>query len=104
MKTYAHTPTGSPAEPPQMPTQTPIIEVTARQLEMLIAELQKIADTLESRLTSILCEPEPSQIRPDDPDNISSAESAFTVMLRRRVQEVENVSYQLASIIRRLEI
>lgn len=103
MKTYAHTPTGSPAEPPQMPTQTPIIEVTARQLEMLMAELQKIADSLESRLTSVLCEPEPSKIRPGDPDTVS-AQSAFTVMLRRRVREVENILYQLTSIIDRLEI
>ncbi len=85
------------------PTQTPIIEVTARQLEKQIGELQEIAAALESRLTPVLREPEPSQIRPDNP-GIASAQSAFAVMLRQRVQEAESIAYRLSSIMRRLEI
>jgi hypothetical protein len=85
------------------PTQTPVIEVTARQLEKQIGELQEIAAALESRLTPVLREPEPSQIRPDNP-GIASAQSAFAVMLRQRVQEAESIAYRLSSIMRRLEI
>lgn len=85
------------------PSQTPIIEVTARQLEKQIGELQEIAAALESRLTPVLREPEPSQIRPDNP-GIASAQSAFAVMLRQRVQEAESIAYRLSSIMRRLEI
>lgn len=85
------------------PSQTPIIEVAARQLEKQIAELQEITSALESRLTPVLREPEPSQIRPDNP-GMASAQSAFGAMLRQRVQEAESISYRLASIMRRLEI
>ena len=85
------------------PSQTPVIEVTARQLEKQIAELQEIAAALESRLTPVLREPEPSQIRPDNP-GIASAQSAFSAMLRQRVQEAESIAYRLSSIMRRLEI
>lgn len=85
------------------PTQTPVIEVTARQLEKQIGELQEIAAALESRLTPVLREPEPSQIRPDNP-GVASAQSAFAVMLRQRVQEAESIAYRLSSIMRRLEI
>ena len=85
------------------PSQTPVIEVTARQLEKQIAELQEIAAALESRLTPVLREPEPSQIRPDNP-GIASAQSAFGAMLRQRVQEAESIAYRLSSIMRRLEI
>lgn len=85
------------------PNQTPVIEVTARQLEKQIAELQEITVALESRLTPVLREPEPSQIRPDNP-GMASAQSAFGAMLRQRVQEAESISYRLASIMLRLEI
>lgn len=85
------------------PNQTPVIEVTARQLEKQIAELQEITVALESRLTPVLREPEPSQICPDNP-GMASAQSAFGAMLRQRVQEAESISYRLASIMRRLEI
>ena len=86
-----------------IPSQTPIIEVTTRQLEKQLAELQEIAAAFESRLTPVLREPEPSQIRPDNP-GMASAQSAFGAMLRQRVQEAESISYRLSSIMRRLEI
>ena len=53
-------------------------------------------------VTPVLREPEPSQIRPDNP-GIASAQSAFAVMLRQRVQEAESIAYRLSSIMRRLE-
>ena len=64
---------------------------------------QSLAAALESRLTPVLREPEPSQIRPDNP-GIASAQSAFGAMLRQRVQEAESIAYRLSSIMRRLEI
>lgn len=84
-------------------TQTPVIEVTARQLEKQFGELNEIVSALESRLTPVMREPEPSQIRSDNP-GIAQAQSIFAVMLRQRVQEAESLSYRLSSIMRRLEI
>lgn len=101
MENYVPMSTGSMTA--TAPSQTPIIEVTARQLEKQIAELQEIAAALESRLTPVLREPEPSQIRSDNPSN-PPAQSQFAVMLRQRVQEAESISYRLTSIMRRLEI
>ena len=88
-----------------MPTtnQTPVIETTSRQLEKQFAELTEIVSALESRLTPVMCEPEPSKVRADNP-GISPAQSMFAVMLRQRVQEAESLSYRLSSIMRRLEI
>jgi len=85
------------------PNQTPAIELTARQLEKQFAELAELAAALESRLTPVMREPEPSQIRSDNP-GIPPAQSQFAVMLRQRVQEAESISYRLSSIMRRLEI
>jgi hypothetical protein len=84
-------------------TQTPVIEVTSRQLEKQFAELTEIVSALESRLTPVMREPEPSQIRPDNP-GVAQAQSIFAIMLRQRVQEAESLSYRLSSIMRRLEI
>ena len=84
-------------------TQTPVIEVTSRQLEKQFAELTEIVSALESRLIPVMREPEPSQVRSDNP-GVAQAQSIFAVMLRQRVQEAESLSYRLSSIMRRLEI
>lgn len=84
-------------------TQTPAIDITVRQLEKQLAELSEIAATLESRLTTVMREPEPSQVRPDNPGT-TPAQSQLAVMLRQRVQEAESISCRLTSIMRRLEI
>lgn len=85
------------------PSQTPVIEVTARQLEKQIAEISEIASALESRLSPVMREPEPSQIRSDNP-GIAPAQSQMAVMLRQRVAEAESIAYRLSSIMRRLEV
>ncbi len=84
-------------------TQAPVIEVTSRQLEKQFAELIEIVSALEIRLAPVMREPEPSQIRADNP-GIAQAQSIFAIMLHQRVQEAESLSYRLSSIMRRLEI
>jgi hypothetical protein len=85
------------------PSQTPVIEVTSRQLEKQIAEIAEIAAALESRLSPVMREPEPSQIRSDN-TSIAPAQSQMAVMLRQRVAEAESIAYRLSSIMRRLEV
>ena len=85
------------------PSQTPVIEVMSRQLEKQIAEIAEIAAALESRLSPVMREPEPSQVRSDNP-GVQPAQSQMAVMLRQRVQEAESIAYRLSSIMRRLEV
>jgi hypothetical protein len=84
-------------------TQAPVIETISRDLEKQLAELTDLVTAFESRLAPVMKEPEPSQIRVDNPSVLGS-QSSLGSMLRQRVQEAESVSYRLSSIMRRLEI
>lgn len=84
-------------------TQPPVIEVASRDLEKMLAELTEITTVLEGRLAPVMREPEPSQVRADNP-GITPAQSQIALVLRQRVAEAESIAYRLSSIIRRLEI
>jgi hypothetical protein len=84
-------------------TQTPVISIEFQRLEKTQAELSEMVAALESRLAVAMREPEPSQIRPDNP-GVAPAQSQLAIMLRQRVSEAEGLAYRLSSILRRLEI
>ena len=85
------------------PNQVPAISVEMQRMEKTLAELAETAAALESRLMVAMREPEPSQIRSDNP-GVAPAQSQLAVMLHQRVLEAEGVAYRLSSILRRLEI
>ena len=89
-------------ESAKVATQTPAIEVTARQLEKAHAELSEIVTALEGRLSPVMREPEPSSPRANAVD--LPVQSPLGSMLRQRVAEAESLAYRLSSVVRRLEV
>lgn len=83
-------------------TQTPVIEVTSRQLEKAHAELSEIVAALEGRLSPVMREPEPTSPRANAVD--MPTQSPLGSLLRQRVAEAESLAYRLSSIVRRLEV
>lgn len=84
--------------------QTPVVSLELQRLEKIFAELNEISAALETRLSVVMSEPEPSQIRADNPGMAGRAQSQLAVMLHQRVSDAEGLAYRLSSIVRRLEV
>jgi len=82
--------------------QAPAISEIQR-LEKTLTELTETVAALENRLMIAMREPEPSQIRTDNP-GVVPAQSQLAVMLHQRVVDAEGATHRLSSILRRLEI
>lgn len=80
----------------------PPIQVITIELEKQITELNEIAAALESRLTPVLREPEPSGQK--DIAGVSPTQSSFASMLNQRLFEIKSITNRLSAIMRRLEI
>jgi len=84
------------------PVQTPAIQQELQRLEKMSAEVSEMVAALELRLSCVMREPEPSQLRSET--NAIEAMSPIVSMLRQRRIETESLAYRLGAILRRLDV
>ena len=91
---------GTPASTAHV--QAPAIQQELQRLEKISAEISEMIGALEGRLSCIMREPEPSQLRSET--KTTEVMSPLVSMLRQHRVETEILAYRLDAILRRLDV